>query len=129
MLAAQIVEDMLCRALVDCDDDVRASIMQALNQPEHFGVYLAQVPQLKLVCLALNDKSFAVKRAATRVATSLANLNPVHVLSALRKTTISWICDLRSKTTSAGAKEEVVRALSAFLSCKKTNPRTPLLVP
>ena len=124
MAAARIVEDMLSRALVDPSDLVRERVMACLNHPEHFGVYLAQVPHLKLLAMALNDRAFAVKRASTRVATSIAHLNPVYVLPALRKMAIAWILDLRSKTSSPGHKEEVALFLSDLVTGLVHSPGT-----
>ena len=78
------------------DDQIRAEVLKGLEKD--YDRHLAQVENVRLLFMVLNDDSYAVRIRAVRIIGRLANMTPGAIMPSLRKVLIQLLTELEYST-------------------------------
>jgi phosphatidylinositol kinase/protein kinase (PI-3 family) len=78
------------------DDQIRAQVLKGLDKD--YDRHLAQVENVRLLFMVLNDDSYAVRIRAVRIIGRLANMTPGAIMPSLRKVLIQLLTELEYST-------------------------------
>ena len=82
--------------LLHADDQIRAEVLKGLDKD--YDRHLAQVENVRLLFMVLNDDSYAVRIRAVRIIGRLANMTPGAIMPSLRKVLIQLLTELEYST-------------------------------
>lgn len=112
-LVSQVLERLLTVALSDQVAEIRLDVLNSLEST--LDCHLAQVENVRMLFMTLNDENFHVREAAICIIGRLSKINPAYVVPSLRKTLLQFLTDIEYATTPRG-KEESAKLLGLLIN-------------
>lgn len=110
----EVLSKLLAVSITDPISDVRLEVLQCLG--DRFDAQLSQAENVHLLFIALNDESFAIRKAAVKLMGRLTFINPAYIVPPLRKMLVQLLTTLNYAGHSTRCKEETALILSLLIS-------------
>ncbi|ODQ63316.1 FAT-domain-containing protein [Nadsonia fulvescens var. elongata DSM 6958] len=113
----EVIVKLLTVAVTDPVSQIRLDILKSLHTK--LDPHLSQADNVRLLLIALNDESFAIREVSIQIIGRLTRINPAYVVPSLRKTLIQLLTELEYSEVLQN-KEESAKLLSLLISTSKT---------
>lgn len=111
----EVLDKLTSVAITDPVSEIRLEVLNCLSKADSFKPQLSQAENVKLLFVALNDESFAIRKITVQILGKLSAINPAYIVPSLRRTLIQLLSRL-DYSTSSRRKEESATLLAVLIA-------------